>query len=254
MKKINIFLAFLLLGTTACTDLKEEVLDEVNGSAIVADSTNVEMLVAPTYAFLRDLQSRGAGWLAQETCTDEVVFPTRGANWNSADYRTIFTHDYTASNSYIKNTWNSYLIGFARCNVALFYMQKLPQTDKVKQYITEVRFIRTLTMYQLNDCFGQMPFRESSDYDYAKKPQYMNRAQIVERMISELNEIIPTMKVKGAVPPIAVKVMAIGFVYWHTVSAPLIVAVGSWLIVIRALPVIALLHWVELLSFTLMRK
>ncbi len=200
MKKINIFLAFLLLGTTACTDLKEEVLDEVNGSAIVADSTNVEMLVAPTYAFLRDLQSRGAGWLAQETCTDEVVFPTRGANWNSADYRTIFTHDYTASNSYIKNTWNSYLIGFARCNVALFYMQKLPQTDKVKQYITEVRFIRTLTMYQLNDCFGQMPFRESSDYDYAKKPQYMNRAQIVERMISELNEIIPTMKVKGAVP------------------------------------------------------
>ena len=31
MKKIYIFLTFLLLGTAACTDLKEEVLDEVSG-------------------------------------------------------------------------------------------------------------------------------------------------------------------------------------------------------------------------------
>jgi starch-binding outer membrane protein, SusD/RagB family len=200
MKKIYIFLAFLLLGTAACTDLKEEILDEVSGSAIASDTTNVDMLVAPTYAFLRDLQSRGAGWLAQETCTDEVVFPTRGANWNSADYRTIFTHDYTASNGYIKNTWNSYLIGFTRCNVALYYLQKLTQTDKVKQYIAEVRFIRALAMYQLNDCFGQMPYRESDEYDYSKIPQHLNRAQIVEKMISDLNDIIPTMKVKGAVP------------------------------------------------------
>ncbi|MTK53433.1 RagB/SusD family nutrient uptake outer membrane protein [Paludibacter sp.] len=200
MKKLYILLAILVVGITSCTDLKEEILDEQNGTAIVSDSTNVEMLVTPTYAFLRDLQSRGAGWLAQETCTDEVAFPTRGANWNSADYRTLFTHDYAASNSYIKNTWNSYLIGFARCNVALFYMAKLPQSDDIKQYIAEVKFIRALSMYLMNDCFGQMPFREYTEYDYAADPHYYNRKQIVDRVIQELNEIIPVLKTKGSVP------------------------------------------------------
>lgn len=103
MKKIwYITLIILGVGFSACSDLNEEILDEQNGSAIVTDSENVDMLVAPAYAFLRDLQSRGAGWLAQETVTDEVAFPTRGANWNSSNYRDLFTHSYTASNSYVK--------------------------------------------------------------------------------------------------------------------------------------------------------
>lgn len=199
-KIIYLLLMVLFVGFTACSDLNEEILDEQNGSAIVADPQNVEMLVAPAYAFLRDLQSRGAGWLAQETCTDEVAFPTRGANWNSSAYRDLFTHSYLADNSYIKNTWNSYLIGFARCNVALYYMDKLPESDEVNLYKAEVRFIRALSMYQLNDCFGKMPYRESSDYDYASDPQYFTRAQIVEKMIAELNEIIPQLKEKGSVP------------------------------------------------------
>ena len=161
MKQLHIFLILLLLGTVSCTRLNEEILDEQDGNSVVTNPDNVGMLVAPTYAFLRDLQSRGAGWLVQESVTDEVAFPTRGANWNSADYRTLFTHDYTATNSYIKNTWNSYLIGFTKCNIALQNMDKMVQTDEIKEYVAEVRFIRALSMYLLNDCFGQMPVRES---------------------------------------------------------------------------------------------
>lgn len=200
MKKAHIYIVVLLLGFASCTDLKEQILDEANSNAVISDSANVEKLVTPTYAFLRDLQSRSAGWLTQESSTDEVCFPTRGANWNSPDYRTLFTHDYTAANSYIKNTWNSYLIGFARCNVALQNIVNLPQSEKIKRYTAEVRFIRVLSMYQMNDCFGQMPFREATEYNYALDPQYFNRTQIVERMIKELNEIIPMLGAKGEVP------------------------------------------------------
>lgn len=200
MKKIYIFLSLLIIGISSCSDLTEEILDEKNNFDVVTDTANVEMLVTPAYVFLRDLQSRSAGWLVQETSTDELVFPTRGANWNNSDYRTIFTHDYTAANSYIKNTWNSYLIGFARCNVALYYMHQMPQSDEVKQYEAEVLFIRALAMFQLNDCFGQMPFREYTEYNFANDPQYFTRSQIVDRMISDLNEVIPVLKEKGVVP------------------------------------------------------
>lgn len=201
MKKIvYITLLILSVGFSACSDLKEEILDEQNGSAIVADPENVGMLVAPAYAFLRDLQSRGAGWLTLETSTDEVAFPTRGANWNSSNYRDLFTHSYTASNTYVKNTWNSYLIGFARCNVALYYMSQLPQSDEVELYSAEVRFIRALSMYLMNDCFGKMPYRDYMQYDYAADPEYYTRAQIVEKMISELEEITPVLEAKDDVP------------------------------------------------------
>lgn len=201
MKKIiYITLLILSVGFSACSDLNEEILDEQNGSDIIADPENVGMLVAPAYAFLRDLQSRGAGWLSLETCTDEVAFPTRGANWNSSSYRDLFTHSYTASNSYVKNTWNSYLIGFARCNVALYYMSQLPQSDEVQLYMAEVRVIRALSMYLMNDCFGQMPYREYMQYDYAADPEYYTREQIVAKMISELDEVIPVLKSKDEVP------------------------------------------------------
>jgi hypothetical protein len=200
MKYLHIFLLLLLVGAASCTNLKEEILDEQDGNAVATNPNNVEMLVAPTFAFLRDLQSRGAGWLVQESVTDEVAFPTRGANWNNADYRTLFTHDYTATNGYIKNTWNSYLIGFTKCNVALQYMAKMAQTDSVKEYEAEVTFIRALSMFQMNDCFGLMPFRESSETDYFKNPTIMTRAQIVARIISDLNSSIPVLKQKGDVP------------------------------------------------------
>lgn len=185
---------------SSCTDLKEEILDEQDGSKIVANEKNVGMIVAPSYAYLRDLQSRSGVWLGILSCTDEVAFPTRGANWNNADYRTLFTHDYDAKNGYIKNTWNSFMIGMTKCNVSLQNLAKLPQSDLVTTYTAEVRFIRALCMYQLNDLFGHFPFRESSEYDYSKLPKIMERDEAIKRIESELKEIIPQLKEKGDVP------------------------------------------------------
>jgi hypothetical protein len=200
MKKIYILLLSAAAIFASCTDLKEEILDEQDGSLVVSNSKNVGMIVAPSYAYLRDLQSRSGVWLAIETCTDEVAFPTRGANWNSADYRTLFTHDYDPLNGYIKNAWNSFMIGMTKCNVSLQNLAKLEQTDEVKTYTAEVRFIRALCMYHLNDLFGQFPFREYTEYDYSKLPTILDRKAAVTRIETELKDIIPQLKFKGDVP------------------------------------------------------
>lgn len=199
MRKIYILLLSAATLFASCTDLKEEILDEQDGSLVVENQKNAGMLVAPSYAYLRDLQSRSGVWLALESCTDEVAFPTRGSNWNNADYRTLFTHDYDQLNGFVKNTWNSFMIGMTKCNVSLQYLGKLQQTDEVKTYIAEVRFIRALCMYQLNDLFGQFPFREASEYDYSKLPTILSRQDAVARIETELKEIIPQLKLKGEV-------------------------------------------------------
>jgi len=201
MKRISIiFASALMLMATSCTDLKEEILNEQNGSTIVSDSENAQMLIAPAYAYLRDLQSRSGVWLVLESVTDELVFPTRGTDWNNADYRTLFTHDYDSKNGYIKNTWNSFMLGVTKCNIAMQYLSKLEQTDEIKGYIAESKFIRALCMYHLMDCFGHFPFREYEELDYSTSPQILDRPKALERLITDLNEIIPELKQKGDVP------------------------------------------------------
>ena len=201
MKNIVILLILLTgLFTNSCTDLKEEVLNEKDDSGILTDGNNAQMLIAPAYAYLRDLQSRSGVWLVLESVTDEVVFPTRGTDWNNADYRTLFTHQYDSKNSYIKNAWNSFMIGITKTNTALQYLSKLKQTEEVKQYTTEARFIRALCMYHLTDCFGRFPMREYYETDYSQKPTILERTEAIERIEQELKEIIPLLQEKGDVP------------------------------------------------------
>lgn len=202
MKKITLlFATACMLLATSCTDLKEEILNEQDGSSIVSDSKNAQMIVSPAYAYLRDLQSSGGVWIVMESLTDEVAFPTRGTDWNDVNKRTLFTHEYDSKNTLIRNTWNSFMIGIARTNIALFYLNKLEQTDEVKGYVAETKFIRSLCMYHLMDCFGQFPFREADNIDFATtKPFILDRPNAIKRITAELNEIIPILKSKGEVP------------------------------------------------------
>lgn len=202
MKKITI-IAYTILASflaAGCTDLKEQILNEQSGSDMVSDSKNAQMLIAPAYAYLRDLQSRSGVWLVLESVTDEMVFPTRGTDWNNASYRTLFTHEYDSKNTYIKNTWNSFMIGVTKCNTALQYLSKLDQTEEVAGYMNEALFIRALCMYHLMDCFGSFPMREYTETDYSVKPQILNRQQAIDRIEKELTTIIPLLKDKGLVP------------------------------------------------------
>ncbi len=203
--KNNRYLLFIavmisLLITSSCTDLKEEILNEQDNESIITNNENAGMIVSPAYAYLRDLQSRSGVWLVMESVTDELCFPTRGSDWNNSNYRTLFTHEYDEKNSYIKNTWNSFMIGITRCNVALQYLVKLQQTDLVKDYINETMFIRALCMYNLMDCFGKFPMREYTEIDYSTKPTILNRTQALERIERDLKTIIPLLKEKGEVP------------------------------------------------------
>lgn len=202
MKKYKLiaYTVLMALFTASCTDLKEEILNEVDGSKTISKSESAQMIVAPVYAYLRDLQSRTGVWLVMESVTDEVAFPTRGTDWNNANYRTLFTHEYDDKNTYIKYTWDSFMIGLSRCNIALQYLTQFEPTDEITNYINETKFIRALVMYQLMDCFGQFPMREYTEIDYSAQPHIVQRSEAVARIEKELLEIIPVLKLKGEVP------------------------------------------------------
>ena len=92
------------------------------------------------------------------------------------------------------------MIGIAQCNTALQYLNRFEQTDDIKGYINEARFVRALAMYHLMDCFGKLPMREYTETDYLAKPHVMERPEAIQRIEKELKEIIPLLKPKGEIP------------------------------------------------------
>lgn len=183
-----------------CTNLKEQILNEKDNTAVISNNDNVGMLISPVYAYLRDLQSISGIWKVVECTTDEVCFPTRGTDWNNSNNRTLYTHTYTATNTYIKNCWNSLMLGITYSNTAINYLSQLTQTDEVTGYINEAKFVRALCMYYLMDNFGHFPMREADVIDFSQKPIILQRTDALERIISELEAIIPNLKEKGNVP------------------------------------------------------
>lgn len=202
----NVLYTYLLMGAMSlscfsCTDLHEEILNEQDGDKIVTNFENIGMIVSSSYAYMRDLNNRGKGaWCLGEITTDEVAFPARGTDAYVPDRMALFTHEYVASNTYIRNCWNTMLSGLAKTNVSLLYLSKLPQTDEVIEYTAEVKFIRALTIYLINDFWGQVPFREYEETDYLAYPVILSREEAVNRVVNELNEIIPILKTKSELP------------------------------------------------------
>lgn len=202
-KSLNFYISiaiFILLSISSCTDLKEEILNEQDGSKIISDPKNANMIVASSYAVMRNMVGDKQVWGFNEVTSDEVAFPARGTDGYVPDRQALFAHKYSSTNTRIRDGWNSLLSGFSATNVSLLYLSQLPQTDEIIQYSAEVRFIRTLIMYYINDFWGQVPYREYSETNYSDYPKILTRQEALDKIISELDAIIPILKTKKDLP------------------------------------------------------
>jgi hypothetical protein len=188
-----------LVGTIACTDLQEKVLDEQLGSTLVSDPTNIESLINPPYASLRHTIEWYDYWALQEMTTDETITPTRGTDWgDNGAWIQLYLHTWTPDHIRTNNAWNALNQGVSRANTAIYYIGKFPQTATTAKYIFEARFLRVYFMYLLNDMFGQVPYREPSDINFSVSPKVLNQKDAADYFITELKAIIPNLQTKAA--------------------------------------------------------
>jgi hypothetical protein len=184
----------------SCTDLKEKVLDEQLGNTLVNDPNNVEALINPPYASLRHTIEWYDYWALQEVSTDEVIIPARGTDWyDNGDWQRLHLQTWTADHVRLKNVWEVLNQGVSRANTAIYYIGKFQQTATTTQYINEARFLRSYYLYLLCDLFGQVPFREATEVNYSTSPTVLSRKDAADKIISELNAVIPNLKTKAQV-------------------------------------------------------
>ncbi len=192
--------ACLLYTFHGCTDLNEEIMDETTGGSLITPE-NLDNLVAPAYGTLRHIYGRNYVWGLQTICTDECMFPTRGNDWDDGGiWRALHNHTWTPTLSVIKSTWDQLMTGVARANYSMQIINGFEETDDVVGYMAELRLLRAIYNYYIMDLFGKLPVRDFAGIDYSVKPDVLNRTEAFDYIVTEVNEIMPQLKDKYAVP------------------------------------------------------
>lgn len=200
LDRLTLLLSVIFLGTVSCTDLEENILDEQLGVDLPNNPENIQGLISPPYASLRNTIEWFDYWALQEVTSDEAIFPTRGSDWyDNGAWQQLHLHTWTPDHIRMRNVWEALGQGMARANLAMYYIGEFPQNDSTELYINEARFLRAYYMYLINDLFGQVPFREPEELDFKVSPRVMDRQEATDFIISEVMAVLPNLRTKAEV-------------------------------------------------------
>ncbi|MBP2831709.1 RagB/SusD family nutrient uptake outer membrane protein [Aquimarina sp. U1-2] len=167
-----------------CTDLEEELNDSVSEAADVSAAD----LLSGAYSSLRELQHEQDILATYVHSSDELIPPTRGADWDDAGaWRDHHLHSWTNTHPHIDKTWRD-------LNSRAFNAQLvLCNGDASATQIAEATFLRTLSDFLTLDLFGVVPRRACNENLLLPPTQQLNRAEAIDVFISEMEAILENM-------------------------------------------------------------
>lgn len=199
MRIISI-LTYLLVGVVvlaSCTKLDEKELlyDTVTADEFYNNARELTSAIGAAYTPLYGLGGSGNIFGMNEVCTDEVVVPTRGADWGDGGHWVrLQTHTYTPQDPTPNSSWNLLFNGVNACNRLLTIFQPLG-TDESRAFVAELKALRAIYYYWLLDMFGNVPI--STDFTATAPPANSTRAQVYAFVEKELKENLPLLKKTG---------------------------------------------------------
>jgi starch-binding outer membrane protein, SusD/RagB family len=207
-KMIRIIAVLLCMGIVgACTDL---VTEEVDSKVIITDasgSTNVDPVAAleGSYNALGAFTDQASIYSLIEHTSDELIPPTRGVDWSdNGVWRSLYTHTWDASHSYINNAWNT-------LNQNAYNTQFILEASGVTpQQAAEAKFLRAFNRYYVIDFWGVLPDRKTSE-GVTVNPKVLSRAEgfaAVEKDLTEALANLPKITAGPVPQPVASKAAA----------------------------------------------
>lgn len=171
----------------SCTDLNEQLNSELEQGV---GNVNTADLLIGAYTALNTPYQHEQRWVLEEVSTDAAMAPTRGGDWDdNGTHRAIHLHTWNADNSYMNNTFNNLMR-------AQFLASNVLRNDPSAQQGAEARFIRALSMFDVLNLWGKVPYREDLE-DYRKFPETLEAPAAIDFIASELNAIINDLPAEG---------------------------------------------------------
>ncbi len=197
MKRINLLkfvvCSSIIFTAVGCTDLDEELLDGFVQSNEEVGSIDIQATLQSAYEGLRGFQSQDLQFALCEISSDALVGPTRGGDWDdNGQWRQLHNHTWAPDHVLIRNTWNNLLTPVYNCNLII--------EGGSGQPVVEARFLRAFYYFYMIDFFGKAPYRLPGSR-IEDNPLVWSRAEATAFVISELEEILPSLPARVAGDP-----------------------------------------------------
>ena len=187
----------VLLFINSCTKLDEKDLlyGNVTSGNFYKNDKELASAVGSAYTNLYNFGGNNHMIPLNEVTTDEVVVPTRGADWyDGGHWLRLQTHTYKSDDPTPNNCWNTMYAGIATCNRVLSQLEPLG-TDVAKAYISELKALRAIYYYWLLDMFGNVPL--SVDFSVTEPLPNSSRQEVYDFVESELLANAPLLPKNG---------------------------------------------------------
>jgi len=210
MKKlINIFSIILILAAPGCTDLTEEVYDQLDGDKFLISLTDRDMqsITAQTYGDMRVLYAgfnahkTGCWFYTGEEAADIQITPRRGGAWyDGGVFERLNGHTWTVDDQLILGPWRQFYEGINNCNRLIYLFEDTTLTvDSLKRMnlLSELKTARAFWYYCLIDFYGNVPLVTSYDVPKGYLPATISRDSVFGFCVNEITKAIPNLKEDG---------------------------------------------------------
>ncbi len=178
---------------SGCTNLDEEVLDEVLGG----DSSNAAGALAAAYDRLGDgtFTSIGGMFAMNEMASDIALLPTRGSDWgDGGKWRAMHEFTWAADNANVTDNWNRLTNGISRSLTAVATINDSDVEQKTL-FLAEAKGLLAFYMYHTYDLFGQAPYRDP--LSLTAPLQIIKAENGIDQLITDVEAIIPDLADMG---------------------------------------------------------
>ena len=188
---------FITVISHSCTNLEEELFQEVTPEDYFKTNEQYVTAIASAYTRLGDWAS-GNPFTLQEVTTDEMTVPTRGADWdNGGSFRRLALHAWTFEDVMINGAWDFGFQGVTICNRLIFQFDQFVKSGDLiaasaEAFINELIVLRCFYYWFLLDTFGNIP--HVTDYATAdSQPNTEKREVIYANLVEELETGVPKL-------------------------------------------------------------
>ncbi|MGS2760655.1 RagB/SusD family nutrient uptake outer membrane protein [Sinomicrobium sp. M5D2P9] len=189
------FLSLFIFNLSGCTDLDEEVIDEVLGN----ENADPESSLAAAYGKLGDATfvDHGNVFALQEYSTDEALLPTRGSDWgDGGKWRAMHEFTWKPDNDVVTSTWNNLVSGITKSLTAIQAINADEGFGDRDLFIAEAKGLWAFYTYHTLDLFNQAPFRNPFEPD--AELRILQAGTAVDSLITEVEGLIPELAELGA--------------------------------------------------------
>ena len=185
--KYKFYLVFVSMATllVSCTKLDSELRNELSADQAkeFVDNNGTDLLVRDAYLSMKPAYIGFNVWALQEFSTDELLIPTRGADWGDGNrWIELHTHTWTPDHATQGEAFSNLLkIVFKTTNALSF---NLATSD-----VAQMKFLRAVAVGSVLDLWGQVPIRKDLG-DLLSDPEVLNAEEAFQFIVDEVTPII----------------------------------------------------------------